>query len=168
MPKKYTLLTGGLGFIGSHTAVELSQQGKPVIIVDNLSNCNLDVYFKIQRLASCQVIFYQTDILDTDMMQDIFTKHDIDSVIHFAAYKAVNESLQKPLDYYHNNIAGLITILNLCLKNNVNHFVFSSSATVYGSATAPLVETSPVGTGITNPYGQTLSLKHISEPTRPY
>ena len=73
MPEKYTLLTGGLGFIGSHTAVELSQQGKPIILVDNLSNSNLDVFFKIQRLATCDVIFYQTDILDTDKMQDIFT-----------------------------------------------------------------------------------------------
>ena len=160
MNSYYTLLTGGLGFIGSHTAVELSQQGKPIILVDNLSNSNLDVFLKIQRLARSEVIFYHTDILDTEKMQEIFTKHHIDSVIHFAAYKAVNESLQKPLDYYHNNIAGLITILNLCLKNNVNHFVFSSSATVYGSATAPLVETSPVGTGITNPYGQT---KYMAE-----
>ena len=160
MPEKYTLLTGGLGFIGSHTAVELSQQGKPIILVDNLSNSNLDVFFKIQRLATCDVIFCQADILDTDKMQDIFAKHDIDSVIHFAAYKAVNESLQKPLDYYHNNITGLITILNLCLKNNVNRFVFSSSATVYGNAIAPLIETSPVGTGITNPYGQT---KYMAE-----
>jgi UDP-glucose 4-epimerase len=160
MPKKYTLLTGGLGFIGSHTAFELSQQGKPIILVDNLSNSNLDVFFKIQRLATCDVIFYQTDILDTDKIQDIFTKHDIDSVIHFAAYKAVNESLQKPLEYYHNNITGLITILNLCLKNNVNHFVFSSSATVYGNAIAPLIETSPVGTGITSPYGQS---KYMAE-----
>ena len=160
MSNPCTLLTGGLGFIGSHTAVELSQQGKSVIIVDNLSNCNLDVYFKIQRLASCQVIFYQTDILDTDMMQDIFTKHDIDSVIHFAAYKAVNESLHKPLHYYHNNITGLISILNLCLKNNVNHFVFSSSATVYGFATSPLTENAPPGIGICSPYGQT---KHMGE-----
>ena len=160
MSNNYILLTGGLGFIGSHTAVELSQQGKPIILVDNLSNSNLDVFFKIQRLATCDVIFYQADILDTEKMQDIFTKHDIDSVIHFAAYKAVNYSLQKPLDYYHNNITGLITILNLCLKNNVNHFVFSSSATVYGSATTPFNETSPVGTGITNPYGQT---KYMAE-----
>ena len=160
MNSKYILLTGGLGFIGSHTAVELSQQGKPIILVDNLSNSNLDVFFKIQRLATCDVIFYQTDILDTDKMQDIFAKHDIDSVIHFAAYKAVNESLQKPLDYYHNNITGIITILNLCLKNNVTHFVFSSSATVYGNAIAPLNETAPPGIGITSPYGQS---KYMAE-----
>ena len=160
MNSYYTLLTGGLGFIGSHTAVELSQQGKPIILVDNLSNSNLDVFFKIQRLATCDVMFYQADILDTDKIQDIFTKHDIDSVIHFAAYKAVNESLQKPLEYYHNNITGLITMLNLCLKNNVNQFVFSSSATVYGSATVPFIETTPVGIGITNPYGQT---KYMAE-----
>ena len=160
MNSYYTLLTGGLGFIGSHTAVELSQQGKPIILVDNLSNSNLDVFLKIQRLARSEVIFYHTDILDTEKMQEIFTKHHIDSVIHFAAYKAVNESLQKPLDYYHNNIAGVITILNLCLKNNINQFIFSSSATVYGSASAPLLETSPVGTGITNPYGQT---KYMAE-----
>ena len=160
MNTKYILLTGGLGFIGSHTAVELSQQEKPIILVDNLSNANLDVFLKIQRLTRSEVIFYQTDILNTEKMQEIFAKHDIDSVIHFAAYKAVNESLQKPLDYYHNNITGLINMLNLCLKNNVNHFVFSSSATVYGSATAPLIETSPVGTGITNPYGQT---KYMAE-----
>ena len=160
MNSYYTLLTGGLGFIGSHSAVELSQQEKPIILVDNLSNSNLDVFLKIQRLARSEVIFYHTDILDTDKMQEIFTKHDIDSVIHFAAYKAVNESLQKPLEYYHNNITGLITILNLCLKNNINHFVFSSSATVYGSASSPLLETSPVGIGITNPYGQT---KYMAE-----
>ena len=160
MDSQYIVITGGLGFIGSHTAVELSQQGKPIILVDNLSNSNLDVFFKIQRLARSEVIFYQIDILDTENMQEIFAKHDIDSVIHFAAYKAVNESLQKPLEYYHNNITGLINMLNLCLKNNVNHFVFSSSATVYGSATAPLIETSPVGTGITNPYGQT---KYMAE-----
>jgi len=160
MNSYYTLLTGGLGFIGSHTAIELSQQGKPIILVDNLSNSNLDVFFKIQRLARSEVIFYQIDILDTEKMQEIFTKHDIDSVIHFAAYKAVNESLQKPLEYYHNNITGLITMINLCLKNNINQFVFSSSATVYGSATVPFNETSPVGIGITNPYGQT---KYMAE-----
>tara|TARA_B100001059_G_scaffold236815_2_gene290827 strand:+ start:8039 stop:9067 length:1029 start_codon:yes stop_codon:yes gene_type:complete len=160
MNSQYIVITGGLGFIGSHTAVELTKLGKPIILVDNLSNSNLDVFFKIQRLARSEVIFYHTDILDTDKMQEIFTKHDIDSVIHFAAYKAVNESLQKPLDYYHNNITGLITILNLCLKNNVNHFVFSSSATVYGNAIAPLNETAPPGIGITSPYGQT---KYMAE-----
>ena len=160
MEKSYILLTGGLGFIGSHTAVELSKQGKHIIIVDNLYNSTVDVFLKIKRLSSSDVLFYPSDILDIDKMQDIFTQYPIDSVIHFAAYKAVNESIEKPLDYYHNNINGLICIVNLCIKNNINNFVFSSSATVYGESIAPLSESSNVGKGITNPYGQT---KYMAE-----
>lgn len=156
----YTLLTGGLGFIGSHTAIELSQQGKPIILVDNLSNSNLDVFFKIRRLTTCEVIFYQIDILDFDKMQDIFTKHDIDSVIHFAAFKSVNTSIQTPLSYYDNNVTGLINLLKLCLKNNVNKFIFSSSGSVYGNSISPLAESNTTGIGITNPYSQT---KHMGE-----
>tara|TARA_B100001758_G_scaffold247855_1_gene267824 strand:- start:16499 stop:17539 length:1041 start_codon:yes stop_codon:yes gene_type:complete len=151
----YTVLTGGLGFIGSTTAVELSQAGIPIIIIDNLKNSNINVLNNIKLLSNNEIIFYHADILDTETMNDIFNNHQINWVIHFAAYKSVSQSIQEPLLYYHNNINGLIAIVNLCLQYKVEHFIFSSSATVYGNAPIPFTESSTVGIGITCPYGQT-------------
>ena len=155
MKKNYTLITGGLGFIGSITAVEVCQNGKSIIIVDNLSNSNLNILDKIKLLVNTEIIFYQANILNTEVMNKIFNDHTIDNVIHFAAYKAVNESIQFPLKYYNNNINGLIKLLDICIKHNVNQFIFSSSCTVYGNAESPYMETSSTGVGISNPYGQT-------------
>jgi UDP-glucose 4-epimerase len=155
MKKKYTLITGGLGFIGSITAVEVSQYGKSIIIVDNLSNSKLDVLDKIKILVNTEIIFYQANILNTEIMNKIFNDHTIDNVIHFAAYKAVNESIQFPLKYYDNNINGLIKLLDICIKYKVNQFIFSSSCTVYGNTNSPFSENSLTGVGINNPYGQT-------------
>ncbi|OUV83366.1 MAG: UDP-glucose 4-epimerase GalE [Rickettsiales bacterium TMED131] len=151
----YTLITGGLGFIGSHTAVELCQCGISIIIVDNLSNSKLDVLNKIKLLVEKEIIFYQIDILNTDEMNEIFKKYHIENVIHFAAYKSVNESIQNPLSYYDNNINGLIKLLDICIKFNVCKIVFSSSCTVYGNSKSPFIENSLTGIGITSPYGQT-------------
>lgn len=158
------LLTGGLGFIGSHTAVELLNHGYDLIIVDNLNNSQLEVLDKIKQLtqnSKASITFYQVDILDIIEMNNIIQKHQIISVIHFAAYKSVSESIIKPLDYYHNNITGLINLLSLCKSNDINQLIFSSSATVYGNVNQPpLLESSVVGQGLTNPYGQT---KFMSE-----
>lgn len=158
------LLTGGLGFIGSHTSIELLNNGYDLIIIDNLNNSQLQVLDKIKQLthnASVSITFYQVNILDMIEMNNIVRKHQIISVIHFAAYKSVSESIIKPLDYYHNNITGLINLLSLCKSNDINQLIFSSSATVYGNVNQPpLLESSVVGQGLTNPYGQT---KFMSE-----
>lgn len=158
------LLTGGLGFIGSHTAVELLNHGYDLIIVDNLNNSQLEVLDKIKQLtqgSKASITFYQINILDMIEMNNIIQKHQIITVIHFAAYKSVSESINKPLEYYHNNITGLINLLSLCESNDINQLIFSSSATVYGNVNQPpLLESSIVGQGLTNPYGQT---KFISE-----
>ena len=153
------LLTGGLGFIGSHTAVELLNNNYNVIIVDNLSNSKKKTLSHIQQISSttnARVVLYENDIADVKTMESIFSKHNIECVIHFAAYKSVSESIDMPLKYYRNNVANLIDILSLCEKHDINRFVFSSSATVYGSVnTPPLTEQSITGQQITNPYGQT-------------
>lgn len=155
------LITGGLGFIGSHTVVELiNTLNASIIIIDDLSNSKVDVLEKIGKLVDInKIIYYKLNIL-SENFKDIFEKHNIESVIHFAAFKSVNESIKEPLKYYDNNVNGTIKLLQLCELNNVKNFIFSSSATVYGSSKSPLIESSNTGFGITNPYGQS---KYITE-----
>ena len=148
------LVTGGLGYIGSHTAVELIGHKDEVVIVDNLYNANRDVVERIQRITGVKPVFYEGDCCDEKEMQHIFDREKIDCVIHFAGYKAVGESVQKPLMYYDNNLQSAIVVLRQMEKHGVNTFVFSSSATVYSAeCESPLVEGMPLGA--TNPYGWT-------------
>ena len=153
--EKTILLTGGTGFIGSHTVVELIEKNYKVIIIDDLSNSKKDVVDKLRQITkSNNIIFYKKNILDKKSLKTIFKKHSIESVIHFAAFKSVSDSVSNPLDYYKNNIGGLINILSMMKKYNVFNLIFSSSATVYGNPkTLPINETSP--TFAINPYGQT-------------
>lgn len=148
------LVTGGTGYIGSHTSVELIKQGYDIVIADNLSNSKADVIDKIEKITGKRPAFYQVDILDREGIDRIFSAHKIDAVIHFAGKKAVGESVQKPLMYYHNNITGTINVVEAMLKFGCKKFVFSSSATVYGvPKTVPIKEDFPLST--TNPYGTT-------------
>lgn len=148
------LVTGGAGYIGSHTVVELLQDGKDVIIVDNFSNSNPIVLDRIRQITNRNFKFYKIDITDEKALEVVFKENKIDSVIHFAAHKAVGESVEKPLDYYTNNLINTLIVLNLMRKYKVNKFVFSSSATVYGNPhTCPITEDFPLST--TNPYGAT-------------
>ena len=148
------LITGGVGYIGSHTVVELLKIDKEVIIVDNLSNSNPIVLDRIKDITGKDFKFYEVDTTDSEELEGVFKENKIDSVIHFASYKAVGESVEKPLEYYSNNIINTLTVLNLMKKYNVKNFVFSSSATVYGNPhTCPITEDFPLST--TNPYGAT-------------
>lgn len=148
------LVTGGAGYIGSHTVVELLNLDKEVIIVDNFSNSNPIVLDRIKDITGKKFKFYEIDTTNTEELEVVFKENNIDSVIHFAAYKAVGESVEKPLEYYSNNIINTLTVLNLMKKYNVKNFVFSSSATVYGDPhTCPITEDFPLST--TNPYGST-------------
>ena len=127
------LVTGGLGYIGAHTVVELLAAGFEVIIVDNLSNTHLDVLDKIEKISGILPSYFNFDLADRDVCFDFFKEnHEIDGIIHFAAYKAVGESVQKPLKYYHNNIGSLINIMENMELHQINNLVFSSSFTVYG------------------------------------
>lgn len=148
------LVTGGAGYIGSHTCIELIEAGYEVVIVDNLSNsCELAVK-RIEEITGASVTFYQVDIADKEALEDIFEKEDIDSVIHFAGYKAVGESVEKPLSYYSNNVTGTLVLLEVMNQHKVKNIVFSSSATVYGNPkTVPIMEDFPLS--VTNPYGRT-------------
>jgi UDP-glucose 4-epimerase len=149
------LVTGGAGYIGSHTVVELLNQGEEVIIVDNLYNANQEVLKRIETITGKKTIFYPIDVVDEVSLNQIFLKHSIQSVIHFAGYKAVGESVAKPLMYYHNNLNSTLVLLKVMLKHHVHQLVFSSSATVYGNPSRmPILESDPVG-GTTNPYGTT-------------
>ena len=148
------LVTGGAGYIGSHTVVELLNLDKEVIIIDNFSNSNPIVLDKIKEITGKGFKFYEADTTDSEELEVVFKENKIDSVIHFAAYKAVGESVEKPLEYYSNNIINSLNVLNLMKKYNVKNFVFSSSATVYGNPhTCPITEDFPLST--TNPYGAT-------------
>lgn len=148
------LVTGGAGYIGSHTIVELQNQGYDVVAFDNFCNSKPGVLARIEQITGKPVKFYQADMLDSAAMDKIFMENNIDAVIHFAGLKAVGESVQKPKLYYYNNICGTLTLLEAMNKAGVHNFVFSSSATVYGDpATVPVVEGMP--TFATNPYGQT-------------
>ncbi|MDY6072682.1 MAG: UDP-glucose 4-epimerase GalE [Eubacteriales bacterium] len=148
------LLTGGAGYIGSHTYIELINAGFTPIIVDNLYNSSIKILDRLEKITSVKPIFYQIDITDTKKFEKVFYENDIDAVIHFAGYKAVGESVSKPLMYYRNNLDASLSLFELMNKYNVKNIVFSSSATVYGKATKmPLTEDMP--TGCTNPYGWT-------------
>lgn len=148
------LVTGGLGYIGSHTCCELLDNNYEIVVVDNLSNSKIDVIEKIETITGKKFSFYQEDVCNEDAMDEIFANEKPDAVIHFAAYKAVGESVKLPLMYYENNLGSTITLCKLMKKHNCTKFVFSSSATVYGSPeTLPIREDFPLST--TNPYGST-------------
>lgn len=148
------LVTGGLGYIGSHTCCELLDNNYEIVVVDNLSNSKIDVIEKIETITGKKFSFYQEDVCNEEAMDEIFAKEKPDAVIHFAAYKAVGESVKLPLMYYENNLGSTITLCKLMKKHNCTKFVFSSSATVYGSPeTLPICEDFPLST--TNPYGST-------------
>jgi len=148
------LITGGTGYIGSHTAVKLLEQNEDIIILDNLYNSKKEVLDSIEKITNKKPKFYQTDLLDIEGLEKIFQQNKIDCVIHFAGLKAVGESVAEPLKYFNNNITGTINLLMTMRKYNCKKIIFSSSATVYGTAEImPLDEDSPLG--ITNPYGRT-------------
>ena len=148
------LVTGGAGYIGSHTVVELLNIGEEVVIVDNFINSSPDVLEKIKQITNKDFKFYELDILDEEKLEQVFKENEIESVIHFAGLKAVGESVEKPLEYYYNNLTGTISLLRVMKKHNCKKIVFSSSATVYGSPKAlPIKEDFPLST--TNPYGTT-------------
>ncbi len=155
MAKEKILLTGGTGYIGSHTAVELIQAGYDVEILDNLYNSKASVLDQIEAITGVKPKFYDVDLRDAEMLDEVFAKNDFSTVIHFAGLKAVGESVEKPLTYYENNIGGTINLLECMEAHSVNRIIFSSSATVYGDQTSPLDETMSTGNGITNPYGRT-------------
>lgn len=149
------LVTGGTGYIGSHTVVELMKEGHDVVIVDNLYNSKIDVLDKIESIVGKKPDFYCIDCCDQEKMEKVFEEHDIDGAIHFAGYKAVGESVQKPLEYYQNNILSTLVLCQLLRKYNCKKMIFSSSATVYGNPhTVPIQEDFPLGP-TTNPYGST-------------
>ncbi len=155
------LVTGGAGYIGSHTCVELLNLGYEVVVVDNLSNSKEESLHRVQRITGKNITFYKIDLLDKAALEEIFIRERIDCVIHFAGLKAVGESVQKPLEYYHNNITGTLVLCEIMKKYNVKNMVFSSSATVYGlPKSVPIREDFPLST--TNPYGSTkLMLEQI-------
>ena len=152
------LVTGGAGYIGSHTVVELQNAGYDVVVLDNLSNASEKSLERVSKITGKPVKFYKADILDRDALNEVFDKEDIDSCIHFAGLKAVGESVAKPWEYYENNIAGTLTLVDVMRKHNVKNIIFSSSATVYGDpAIIPITEECPKGQ-CTNPYGWTKSM----------
>ena len=152
---KTVLLTGGAGYIGSHTAVELIEAGYKVIIVDNLSNSNIEVINRIKQITGTEPEFHQFDIRDTFKLDRLFTLSNIDAVIHFAGYKAVAESIADPLKYYENNIGSTVSLLKTMIKHGVYNLVFSSSAAVYGwNSDVPYNEAAKPGI-CSSPYGLT-------------
>lgn len=155
------LVTGGAGYIGTHTVVELLNAGNDLIVLDNLSNSSIEALNRVERITGKSVTFYQGDILNKALLQKVFNDHAIDSVIHFAGLKAVGESVAKPLKYYENNVTGTLILCQVMAEFKVKNLVFSSSATVYGDpASLPITEDFP--TGATNPYGQSkLMVEHI-------
>jgi len=158
---KHTILvTGGLGYIGSHTAVALQEQGYKVVIIDNLSNTRLSVLKGIATITGKKPAFFNIDLKDKTSIPQIFKAHKIDGVIHFAASKAVGESVETPLTYYQNNLSSLVNLLQVMLENNCQNFIFSSSCTVYGQADElPITENAPIKPA-ESPYGNT---KQIGE-----
>lgn len=152
----HILVTGGIGYIGSHIVIELVKKKYNVVIVDNLSNSKIDTLESIYSLVDKNKIrFIKGNILNNELLENIFCNIDFDAVIHLAAFKSVSESIMQPCEYYENNITGTIKLLKICEKYNVKNFIFSSSATVYGNTPAPFYEYSETGKGITNPYGKT-------------
>ena len=151
------LVTGGLGFIGSHTAVELVKNGHEVIIADNLVNSKIEVHARINEITGSEIEFHEVDVTDEESLDKIFGTNDLDGVIHFAGLKAVGESVSDPLGYYYNNLVSTMIVSGMCIKYGVNRFVFSSSATVYGNQPSPLREDMELGK-TTNPYGETKAM----------
>ncbi|GKW45321.1 UDP-glucose 4-epimerase GalE [Planococcus sp. NCCP-2050] len=152
------LVTGGAGYIGSHTSIALLEAGHKVIIADNLSNSRLETVENISRITDKEVQFREIDVTDAQAVEVIFKNHKIDAVIHFAGHKAVGESVEKPQAYYYNNLVSTMVLANACLKYDVNKFVFSSSATVYGdNPVVPFTETMKL-LPTTNPYGETKAM----------
>ena len=152
------LVTGGAGYIGSHTVVELQNAGYDVVVLDNLCNSSEKSLERVEAITGKKVPFYKADILDREALEEIFTKESIDSCIHFAGLKAVGESVAKPWEYYENNITGTLTLVDVMRKHGCKNIIFSSSATVYGDpAFIPITEECPKGT-CTNPYGWTKSM----------
>lgn len=148
------LVTGGTGYIGSHTCIELLDSGYDVVVVDNLSNSKPEVLNRIEEITGKRAKFYELDILDREGLDSVFSENDIEAVIHFAGFKAVGESVEYPLKYYHNNITGTLMLCEVMQKHDVKRIVFSSSATVYGmDNVSPLTEDLPLSA--TNPYGRT-------------
>ena len=156
---KNVLVTGAAGYIGSHTCVELLNAGYNVISVDNYSNSSAEAIGRVCKITGKKIISYDCDIRDKNRLCEVFSKHDVECVIHFAALKAVGQSVKEPLEYYNNNIFGIINLLEVMKKFGVKKIVFSSSATVYGDNKAPYSETMSTG-NVTNPYGRT---KYFSE-----
>ena len=165
------LVAGGAGYIGSHTCVELLKEGYEVVVVDNLYNSSEEALKRVEQITGKTVKFYEADILDREALNKIFDAEDIDSVINFAGLKAVGESVQKPLEYYHNNITGTLILCDVMRNHGVKNIIFSSSATVYGDpAFIPITEECPKGQ-ITNPYGHTKGMLeqiltdfHVADP----
>lgn len=148
------LVTGGAGYIGSHTTLSLLEQGHDVVIVDNFVNASLESLRRVETIANKKITFYEVDVNDKVALSHVFAAHAFDGVIHFAALKAVGESVEKPLAYYHNNVSGTLTLLDVMEAHGVRNIVFSSSATVYGSPKSnPITEDFALST--TNPYGST-------------
>lgn len=153
---KTILVTGGAGYIGSHTLIELINNNFEVVVIDNLANSSRESLRRVEQITGHEIPFIEADVRDQSALDDIFTTYDIDSVIHFAGLKAVGESVAKPLEYYDNNLVSTLALLEAMREHSVKQLVFSSSATVYGSPSElPLRETSTVGVGLTNPYGKT-------------
>ena len=165
------LVAGGAGYIGSHTCVELLEAGYEVVVVDNLYNASQEAINRVEKITGKKVSFYEADILDREALNKIFDAHKIEAVIQFAGYKAVGESVQKPIEYYYNNITGTLVLCDVMRAHGVKNIVFSSSATVYGDpAQIPITENCPKGQP-TNPYGWTKSMLeqvltdiHTSDP----
>lgn len=165
------LVTGGAGYIGSHTCLELLNQGHEVVVADNLCNSCEEALNRVKELTGKDLTFYKVDMLDKEGLDQMFDKEKIDAVIHFAGLKAVGESVVKPLEYYHNNITGTLNLCDSMRNHGVKKIIFSSSATVYGDpAFVPITEDCPKGK-ITNPYGQTKSMLeqvltdlHVADP----
>ncbi|CAF0908213.1 unnamed protein product [Adineta steineri] len=166
--KRQVLVPGGAGYIGSHCVIELVKDGYEPIILDNESNSSIECIKRIQQIVGCDIISYKIDCLDLESLRDIFRKHSIYAIIHCAALKAVGESVQKPILYYRNNIGSLLNLLTCMEEFNVKNFIFSSSATVYGTPKyLPLDEKHPcIGDAIVNPYGKSKYMcEHILKDT---